>query len=64
MTDSGGAVVTSGAVSVKVNSALVAPTASASAGTVDRGQTSALSSTTVTTGTSPYSYQWLEEAPG
>jgi len=56
--------VTSSAVSVKVNSALVAPTASASAGTVDQGQTSALSSTTVTTGTSPYTYQWLEEAPG
>jgi|GEM_PF-1239745 len=57
-------IVTSNAVTVKVNSALAAPTASASAGTVDRGQTSALSSTTVTTGTSPYSYQWLEEAPG
>jgi hypothetical protein len=64
VTDSVGAVVTSSAVSVKVDSALVVPTVSASLGTVDQGQTSALSSTTVTTGTSPYSYQWLEEAPG
>jgi hypothetical protein len=57
-------IVASSAVSVKVNSALVAPTVSVSAGTVDQGQTSTLSSTTVTSGTSPYSYQWLEEAPG
>ena len=46
-----------------MNSALVAPTASASKGTVDQGQTSALTSTAVTTGTSPYTYQWLDKAP-
>ena len=51
-------------VTVTVNSALVAPTASASMSTVDQGQTSALSSTAVSTGTSPYTYQWLEKAPG
>ena len=51
-------------VTVTVNSALVAPTVSASKSTVDQGQTSALSSTAVTTGTSPYTYQWLEKAPG
>ncbi len=50
-------------VTVTVNSALVAPTASASKGTVDQGQTSALSSTAVSTGTSPYTYQWLQKAP-
>jgi hypothetical protein len=51
-------------VTVTVNSALVAPTISASKSTVDQGQTSVLSSTAVTTGTSPYTYQWLEKAPG
>ena len=64
VTDATSAVVTSNSASVMVNSALAAPTASASAGTVDLGQTSALSSTVVTTGTSPYIYQWLEMAPG
>ncbi|MGA2683385.1 MAG: PKD domain-containing protein [Candidatus Bathyarchaeia archaeon] len=52
------------AASVTVHSALVAPTASTSLGTVEQGQTSALSSTAVSTGTSPYTYQWLSEAPG
>jgi hypothetical protein len=50
-------------VSVTVNSALVAPSVSASNSTVDQGQTAALSSTAVSTGTSPYTYQWLEKAP-
>jgi YVTN family beta-propeller protein len=66
-TDSASTPVTSpasNAVSVAVNSALVAPTASASAGTVDQGQTSNLTSNIASTGTSPYSYQWLEKAPG
>ena len=54
----------SAGVTVTVNPALVAPTASASKGTIDQGQTSALSSTAVSTGTSPYTYQWLEKAPG
>ena len=54
----------SNAASVTVNSALAAPTASASLGTVDQGQNSTLSSSAVSTGTSPYSYQWLMKAPG
>ena len=63
VTDSSGTTsAQSTAASVTVNSALVAPTASAS-DAVDQGQTSALSSTAVTTGTSPYTYQWLEKAP-
>ena len=57
-------VVTSNGASVTVNSALAAPTASASLGTVDQGQNSTLSSSAVSTGTSPYSYQWLMKAPG
>src|SRR5271157_1381056 len=48
-------------VTVTVNSALVAPTISASVGTVDQGQTSSLTSSPVTTGTSPYTYQWYSK---
>ena len=47
-----------------MNSALVTPTVSASLGSIDQGQTSSLTSTAVTTGTSPYTYQWLQKAPG
>ena len=64
VSDSGGATKTSNAVTVTVNAALAAPTVSASTGTLDQGQSSSLTSTAVTTGTSPYTYQWLEEAPG
>ncbi len=46
-----------------VNSTLGAPTVSTSASTVDQGQTSALTSTSVTNGASPYTYQWFEEIP-
>jgi hypothetical protein len=53
----------SNAVSLKVNPALVAPTVSVSAGTINQGQTSSLNSTNVSTGTSPYTYQWLQRAP-
>jgi hypothetical protein len=54
----------SSATIVTVNSALVAPTISANHGTVDQGQTSRLTSTAVITGTFPYTYQWMQEAPG
>jgi len=63
VTDSTGSA-PSNMVTVTVNSALVAPTASASKAAVDQGQTSALSSTAVTTGTGPYTYGWFEKAPG
>ena len=63
VTDNVGGVVGSYA-TVTVNPALVAPTASASAGIVDQGQTSTLSITGLSGGTPPYSYQWLQEAPG
>jgi YVTN family beta-propeller protein len=42
---------------------LGAPSVSSSPGTIDQGQTSNLSSD-VTTGASPYTYQWFSEAPG
>ena len=65
VTDSLGATsAQSTAATVTVNSALVAPTVTPTPGTVDQGQTSSLTSTAVTTGTSPYTYQWFEEAPG
>jgi len=50
--------------SVTVHAALVAPTVTASPSTVDQSQTSSLTSSSVTTGTSPYTYQWFEKAPG
>jgi len=62
--DSTGASINSTAATITVNSALVAPSLTSSANTVNQGQTSVLSSSTVTTGTSPYTYQWLNEAPG
>ncbi len=52
------------AASVTVNSALVAPTVSASASTINQGQNCSLSSVAVSTGTGPYTYQWLEKVPG
>ena len=65
VTDSSGATsVQSTAATVTVNSALAAPTVTATPGTIDQGQTSILTSTVVSTGTSPYTYQWFEEAPG
>ena len=65
VTDAVSAVVTSSAVSVVVNPALVAPTVSASLGIIVQGQSSVLSnSSAVSTGSAPYSYQWLSRAPG
>ena len=49
--------------SVTVNSALVTPSVTPAPGTVDQGQTSTLTFTAVTTGTGPYTYQWMEMAP-
>ena len=51
--------VTSNSVPVTVNTQLVAPTVSVNYNTIDLGQSALLSSTTVGTGTSPYTYQWL-----
>jgi YVTN family beta-propeller protein len=65
VTDNSGVTsVPSAAAVVRVNSALVAPTVSVSKSVVDQGQTSNLSSTAVSTGTSPYFYQWLQKASG
>jgi hypothetical protein len=56
--------VQSSTVSVTVNSVLAAPSVSASVGIITQGQTSVLSnSSLVTTGTSPYSYQWFSKPP-
>ena len=62
--DSTSAAVNTTAASVTVDSALVAPTASAGSSAVDQGQTSVLTSAAVSSGTGPYTYQWLEKAPG
>ncbi len=64
VTDSLGAISPqSGPANITVNSALVAPAVSASQVSVDQGQTFALNSTAVTSGTSPYVYEWLQKAP-
>jgi peptidoglycan/xylan/chitin deacetylase (PgdA/CDA1 family) len=55
--------VQSSAASVTVNPALVTPTLSVSAFTVNRGQTSNFTSSAFSTGTSPYTYQWLQKDP-
>ncbi len=62
--DSTSASVNTTAASVTVNSALVAPRVTPTPAVVDQGQTSVLTSAAVSSGTSPYTYQWLEKAPG
>ena len=67
VTDSSDApvVATSNVVSVTVNPNLVAPAISISPSTVDSGQSSGLATTAAFGGgTSTYSCQWLEQAPG
>jgi len=56
--------VASNPVSVTVNPALVTPTGGASVASINRGQGSTISVVGLSGGTSPYSYQWLSEAPG
>ncbi|HMF30665.1 MAG TPA: hypothetical protein VKK79_04590, partial [Candidatus Lokiarchaeia archaeon] len=57
--------VTSNAVMVAVNTRLIVPTAFANNGTIDLGQSAALwNSTIISTGTSPYTYQWLNSTTG
>jgi len=66
VTDSASNAVTSpasNAASVIVNSALAVPIVTSTFDLVDQGQTINLTSSPVTTGTSPYAYQWLEWAP-
>ena len=63
VTDSVNNVVASSTETVTVDPVLVAPTVLASPNTVDQGQTSSLT-TTVSTGASPYTYHWMEMAPG
>ena len=67
VTDSASPPVTSilsSAVSVTINSALISPSTSASLGMITQTQSSTLSFTGLSGGTTPYSYQWLAKAPG
>jgi hypothetical protein len=43
--------------------ALTAPTVTAGSASIIQGSTSSLTSSAVTTGTAPYTYQWLQEVP-
>ena len=67
VTDSAGNVVNSMAASVAVETALVAPNTTAYSGiqfyTVNQGQELIVTTSVVTTGTAPYSYQWFEATP-
>ncbi|MDH2901952.1 MAG: hypothetical protein PXY39_13370, partial [archaeon] len=63
VTDSSGSSACSPGDTVTVNPALTSPTISANSTTLLPGQTSYLVSTPVSTGTSPYTYQWLVESP-
>ena len=63
VTDKKGTIVNSSTATVNVNTALSVPTPSASNHTIDQGQLSTLSSTSPTTGTPPYGYQWFLEGP-
>ena len=49
---------------LSVAAALAPPSLINSVATVDQGQNSYLTSSALTTGTSPYTYQWFEKAPG
>jgi peptidoglycan/xylan/chitin deacetylase (PgdA/CDA1 family) len=66
VTDSSGSLVIakSNIALIEVDFALLAPTVLASKSVVDQGQNSSLTSSPITTGTSPYSYQWFEMSPG
>ncbi|HXW37828.1 MAG TPA: archaellin/type IV pilin N-terminal domain-containing protein [Nitrososphaerales archaeon] len=65
VTDNAGALATSAEVTVSVNPPLTAPVISASPTAISSGATTTLSTTTGSTGgVSPYTCQWLEEAPG
>ncbi len=55
---------TSNTVNVIVNPELVAPQILATPNTINQTGTSTLTSNPVTTGTSPYTYQWFQKAPG
>jgi hypothetical protein len=64
VTDATGAAVNS-TVSVMLNPSLLAPIVTPGNTQITQGQVSVLSSTAVSTGTGPYSYQWFEKlSPG
>ena len=63
VTDSNDNTVTS-ALAFTVNSALTVQTPTPSSQTIDQGQKATITDSAPTTGTSPYVYQWLVEAPG
>jgi hypothetical protein len=56
--------VSSNSVNVVVNSALAAPQVTATPNIVSQTQPSVLTSSSITTGTAPYTYQWFQKAPG
>ena len=65
VTDSlGGTSVQSSAATLTVNAALSTPSTSASSSVINQGQSSTLSITGLSGGSTPYTYQWFEKLPG
>ena len=64
ITDSLGSTAQSSPASITVNSGLVAPSVSSSPNSINKSQTSSLTSSAMSSGTSPYTYQWFNEPPG
>jgi hypothetical protein len=56
--------ITSNPINILVNSALVPPEVTVSPNVVSQNQTSNLSISMMTTGTSPYTYVWFQKTPG
>jgi len=55
--------ITSNTIAITLNSALTAPQITSTPNQVTQTQTSTLNSSPITTGTSPYTYQWYQKAP-
>ncbi|MEJ2126311.1 MAG: hypothetical protein P8X84_02170 [Candidatus Bathyarchaeota archaeon] len=55
---------TSNTINIRVNPTLIAPTTSANPNQVPQNQSSILSCPEITTGTSPYTFQWYQKEPG
>ena len=63
-TDTLSAAITGSQINIIVDPSWGTPTVSASSATAEQGQTIILTSNAISEGTSPYSYQWLQKAPG
>jgi len=56
--------ITSNTINITLNPTLIAPTISATPNQVPKAQSSILNCSEITTGTSPYTFQWYQKQPG